>query len=184
MTKKIIQGVLIVAIIVIAYFIYNSIAKPIRFQEEKDKRYSKVIERLKDIRTAQIAFFDKYGRYTASFDSLINFIKVDSLPIVMAIGTVPDTMTEEQALKAKLIRRDTVNVAVRDTIFPKSFIADSLKYIPFTNGSVFQMQSGEIMTGSKIKVKVFEVVDTKPFDPTDILKVGSMIEATTTGNWE
>lgn len=184
MTKKIIQISLIVAIVVIAYFIYESIAKPIRFKEEKDKRYAKVIDRLKDIRTAQLAYFEKFSRYTSSFDSLISFIKLDSLPIVMAIGNVPDTMTEEQALKANLIRRDTINVAVRDTIFPKTFIADSIKYIPFTKQAMFQMQVGEIMTGSKIKVKVFEAVDTQPFDPTDVLKVGSLTEATTTGNWE
>lgn len=171
-------------IIVLSYLIINSVNKPIKFQKEKDKRYAVVIQRLKDIRTAQLAFFDKYARYTADFDSLINFIRFDSLPVIMAIGTVPDTMTEEDALKLKLIIRDTINVAVSDTIFPENFIPDSIKFVPFTGGVKFKMQAGEIMTGSKVKVKVFEVVDSKPFDPTDVKKVGSMTEVSTSGNWE
>ncbi len=184
MVSKIIKGVLIVAIVVLAYFIYDSIRKPIRFQEERDKRYSQIIDRMKSIRTAELGFYDKYGRYTASFDSLINFIKRDSMPIVKAIGTVPDTLTEEQAVKMKLVYRDTINIAVKDTLFPKTFIADSLKFIPFSGGMEFQLKAGEIITGSKVKVKVFEAIDPNPFDPTFQLKVGSMTEASTSGNWE
>jgi len=184
MANKIIQGVLVVAIIVLSYLIYDSIRKPIRFQEERDKRYAKIIQRLKDIRTAEFGFYEKYGRYTANFDSLIQFIKMDSMPIVKAIGTVPDTLTEEQAIKMKLVYRDTINIAIKDTLFPKGFIADSIKYVPFSNGLIFKLQAGEIVTGSKIKVKVFEAADPQPFDPTFQLKVGSMTEASTSGNWE
>ncbi len=184
MKTKIIQGVLIVGIIVLAYLIFNSVSKPIKFQEERDKRYAKIIERLKLIRTAEIAFFDKYGYYTANFDSLIQFIKTDSMPIVKAIGTVPDTLTEEEAIKLKLVYRDTINIAVKDTLFPKNFIPDSLKYVPYGGGVIFDLKAGEIITGSKVKVKVFEVKDPKPFDPTYQLKVGSLTEASTAGNWE
>lgn len=184
MVSKIIKGVLIVAIVVLAYLIFDSIRKPIRFQQERDKRYAKIIERLKHIRTAEMGFFDKYGRYTANFDSLIQFIKTDSIPIVKAIGTVPDTLTEEQAVKMKLVYRDTINIAIKDTLFPKNFIADSIKFVPFSNNLTFTLNAGEIITGSKVKVKVFEVIDPKPFDPTFQLKVGSMTEASTSGNWE
>jgi hypothetical protein len=181
---KIIQAVLIIGIVVFVYLIINSVSKPIKFQKERDKRYAKIIERLKDIRTAEIAFFDKYGRYTASFDTLIAFIKNDSLPIVKAIGTVPDTLTEEEAVKLKIVYRDTIYVPVKDTLFKKNFIPDSLKYVPFGKGIIFDLKAGEIVTGSKVKVKVFEVKDPKPFDPTFQLKVGSMTEASTSGNWE
>lgn len=184
MVNKIIRVVLVVVIVMLSYLIYDSIRKPIRFQQERDRIYAKIIERLKQIRTAQLAFFDKYGYYTANFDSLINFVKYDSLPIVKAIGTVPDTLTEEQALKMKIISRDTINIAVKDTLFPKNFIPDSMKFVPFSGGLVFKMQAGEILTGSKVKVKVFEVVDPKPFDPTYQLKLGSMTEPSTSGNWE
>ncbi len=184
MKNKIIQGILIVGIVVLAFLIIHSVSKPIKFHQERDKRYSKIIERLKQIRTAEIAFYDKFGYYTANFDSLIQFIKTDSMPIVKAIGTVPDTLTEEEAIKLKLVFRDTINIAVKDTLFPKNFIPDSLKFVPYGNGVIFDLQAGEIITGSKVKVKVFEVKDPKPFDPTFQLKVGSLTEATTSGNWE
>lgn len=180
----IIKSVLVVGIIVLVYLIINSISKPIKFQQERDKRYTKIIERLKQIRTAQIAYYDKYGKYTMNFDSLIYFIKNDSMPIVKAIGTVPDTLTEEEAVKLKIVYRDTIFIPIKDTLFPKFFIADSLKFVPYGSGIIFDLQAGEIVTGSKVKVKVFEVKDPKPFDPTFQLKVGSLTEASTAGNWE
>lgn len=184
MVIKIIKGVISLAIVFLIYLIYDSVRKPIRFHEERDKRYAQIIERLKNIRTAELSFYDKYGRYTASFDSLINFIKYDSMPIVKAIGTVPDTLTEEQAVKMKLVSRDTINIAIKDTLFPKNFIPDSLRFVPFSGGKEFNLNAGEIITGSKVKVKVFEAIDPNPFDPTFQLKVGSMVEASTAGNWE
>ena len=184
MTKRIIQVVLTVAIIGLLYFCYESIATPIRFQKEKARRYNQVIERLKDIRKAQLAYNEKYGLYTASFDTLINFVKNDSLPIVMAIGNVPDTLTEEQAVKMNLVTRDTILISVIDTLFGKAYPVDSIKYVPFTNGAIFKMAVGEVQTGSGVAVKVFEAKDSKPFDPSQVMAVGSLTEATTAGNWE
>ena len=36
-------------------------------------------------------------------------------------------------------KRDTMWVAVMDTIYPKGFNADSMKYIPYGNGAIFEM---------------------------------------------
>jgi hypothetical protein len=48
----------------------------------------------------------KYGRYTGSFDTLINFIKFDSLALVFRKGQVTDEMVakgldEREALKSR-----------------------------------------------------------------------------------
>ncbi|MCX7954349.1 MAG: hypothetical protein N3A01_04060 [Bacteroidales bacterium] len=182
--EKIVKIVLLIGIFVLIILIINSVSKPIKFEKEKNKRYAAIISQLKLIRTAELAFYDKYGYYTANFDSLINFIKTDSLVVIKSIGFVPDTLTEEQALKMKLIIRDTIKVAVKDTLFPKNFVPDSLKYVPYSGGLIFNLKAGEITTQSKVKVKVFEASDPKPFDPTFQLKVGSMEEPTTAGNWE
>ncbi len=184
MNKKIISIVLLVVILVLAYFTYESIMTPIRWRSEKEIRYNKIIERLKDGRKAQLAYYEKYQKYAGSWDTLINFIKTDSLPMIKAIGSVPDTMTEVEALKLNLIIRDTFAVAVLDTIFGKGYPVDSLKAIPFTKDGIFFIGAGEIETGSGLKVKVFEIRDTKPFDPSDVMRVGSLKEATTSGNWE
>lgn len=184
MNKKVISIILLVVIVVLAYFAYESIMGPIRWRSEKEKRHTRIIERLKDCRKAQLAYYEKYTKYAGNWDSLITFIKTDSMPMVKAVGSVPDTLTEADALKMGLIVRDTFFVAVLDTIFGKNYPVDSLKHIPFTKDGIFAIAAGEITTGSGLKVKVFEIRDTQPFDPSDVLQVGSMKEATTSGNWE
>jgi len=72
--KRIIQSVLWIFIFVFAYQIYNSINAPIYFNEIKNERYLKVIEKLKDIRNAQIAYKSVNGVYADNFESLIKFI--------------------------------------------------------------------------------------------------------------
>ena len=47
---------------------------PIDFNKVRDQRYAKVINRLKEIRKAQIAYKDVNGKYSKSFDTLIKFI--------------------------------------------------------------------------------------------------------------
>jgi hypothetical protein len=131
-----------------------------------------------------MAYYEKYMKYSGNWDSLINFIKYDSLPMVKAIGSVPDTLTEIEAIKMGLVVRDTFFVAVLDTVFGKTYPVDSLKYIPYTSGGLFFIGAGEITTGSGVKVKVFEIRDTQPFDPSNVMRVGSLKEATTSGNWE
>ena len=69
-----IQIVLWIASIFFAYKIYDSINGPIKFKQVKNERYAKVINSLKDIRTAQIAHRDVRGQFSNNFDSLIKFI--------------------------------------------------------------------------------------------------------------
>lgn len=151
-TKYIVQIVLGVLIIFITYLIYSGIMKPIDFKAEKDARYGKVIERLKDIRTAQLAYKSVYQKYTGSFDTLISFVKNDSFPVEYKVGSLDDSI----AVAKGLVFRDTIYVPVRDSIFPKGFFVDSLRYIPHTTGVQFELQAGSITTGSKVLVQVFE----------------------------
>jgi len=200
-----IQIILTIAIIVLGYLLYESIMNPIRFNQVKDKRWDATIERLKDVRTAQLAYKSEYGTFTGSFDTLIDFVKNDSFSVVKAIGFVPDSLTEMQALELGLVARDTIKVSVLDSLFKRNYHIDSLRYVPYTNGDTFAMASGEITTGSKVEVEVFEAkvhnnVLLEGLDPQLIanfsderititgyagLKVGSLTEATNNaGNWE
>jgi len=211
--KTAIQVVLAVAIIVLVYLLWESIQKPIRFNKEKDRIEMATIQRLKDIRTAQLAFRSEFGRFSGDFDSLITFLKTDSFSVVQAIGSVPDSMIEElgrrkaeiQALKEGLISRDTIRLSVKDSLFVASYPIDSLKFAPYTQGYEFELGAGTLQTTSKVAVRVFEAKV-----PYDILlaglnrqliinyketrelitgypglKVGSLEEATNNaGNWE
>ena len=204
--KTVIQIVLGIAIIVLGYLLVESIMNPIRFNKERDLRYEKTINRLIDIRTAQVAYKSQFGKYTGSFDTLIDFVKTDSFKVVQAFGFVPDGYTEKKALEEGIIKRDTVRVSVKDSLFAPNYQIDKLRYVPFTNDKEqFKMAAGQIETGSQVKVEVFEV---KVHNNTLLhgldrqlvinfnderekiagyagLKVGSLEEATNNaGNWE
>ena len=158
--KKIIQIALAITIVVLAYLIWESIQNPIRFNKEKDTRYAATIQKLKDIRTAQNAYKDEYGKYTASFDTLINFIKTDSMKLVRAEGSISDELlamgwTEEIAAKEGIITRDTIRIAIKDTLFAENFNADLLWKVPFTEDDTFEMATA-VLRVSNLNVFVFE----------------------------
>ena len=79
--KKIAQIILAVAIVALVYVIYDQISTPIKFDDELKAKKAQVIDRIKDIRTAQRAFKSKYQRFTGSFDTLTNFILQDTLEL-------------------------------------------------------------------------------------------------------
>lgn len=159
--KAVINILLTIVIIVLAYLLYESIMDPIRFNKEKDKRETAIKERLIDIRSAQVLYRSKYGRYTGSFDTLINFIKFDSLALVFRQGQVTDDMIakgldEQKALKQGLIVRDTTYIPINDSVFSIKYPIDSIRYVPYLTGEQFEMASAALTTGSMVVVQVFE----------------------------
>ena len=104
---------------------------------------------------------------------------------------------EAKALAMGIIVRDTSKIAVREELFKDNFqqVVDSLSIIPFSGGTKFSINSGEIEKG-KVKVKVFEVTapyteifkglktDNEGIDMTQSLILGSMEEPNINGNWD
>ena len=161
MKRIIIQIVLVAIAIVFGYMIWNTIQTPIHFEKEKKTRYDDVVERLKDIREAELAYKDVYQKFSGDWDSLIAFVKYDSIPQVRKIGMLTDEMIaqgmdEKDALKKGLITRDTIRVSVLDKVFGKEYKIDDLKIIPHSGGQVFWLGQTIITTGSGVKVPVFE----------------------------
>ena len=178
--KTVFNVVLAVCAIALVYVCYGSIMGPINFDNEKKAREKEVIARLIDIRKAQVEWRQLHeGKYTADFDSLIDFVKTAKLPFVKKEGSLTDAqleagMTEKKAMKlidkAKKtgnwkevekeglmnFKRDTMWVSVLDTIFPKGFNADSMKYVPFGNGKVFEMQVRSDTTKSGAPLNLFQ----------------------------
>lgn len=212
--KKVFQILLAVIIVVLGYFSTMSILKPIEFGKIKKQRYDRITQQLKDIRKAQVAYKEVNGKYTGSFDTLINFVKTDSMPLIRSIGSLTDEqveagMTEKEAVKKGFITRDTIKISALDTIFGKSYPIEKLRYVAFTKKKhQFNMGAGFIVTGSKVKVQVFEARVSNTIIFEDIyteyadyikeengnrlrlnkypgLKVGSLEEANNNaGNWE
>ena len=172
---KIINIVLSVVILLLAAYLYYIISQPIKFEKEKKLRYSEVINQLKQIRMTQLAYKAEHGKYSSDFNELIEFAKNGQFTVVKRIGNADDTTA--------VVIRDTSYISVKDSLFKNNLSVDSLAVIPFTSGAKFKMDAGIIEKG-RVKVPVFEVIDTKPFDKEDILKVGSMSEPTNAGNWE
>jgi hypothetical protein len=191
MLKIVLSVVLVVLVSGLTVANYQSIKVPIDFKNEKDRRYEHVIQRLKDIRTAELAYKAKYQKYQGNIDSLVYFLKTDSLIVVKATGEVPDSLSLEQALERKLVFRDTILVNAYDSLFASQnvkdrvhpFKLDSLPMVPFSGGKRFKLDAG-VVDRSSVKVAVFQATDAAPFDKTDVLQVGSMNDPKTNGNWE
>ena len=202
MNKKltIINIVLALLAVVGVYLIYNSISQPVIFENTKKEREIKIVQNLKDIRSTQGLFKENYNRYTANFDSLIEFIKVGELPVVNIIPDPNDTTFTKTI-------NDTVGyIKVVDSLFKDrvNFDVENLRYIPFSEPKQeFDIQAGYIMRGG-MNVPVFEVkthyktyligldeqrIRNEAKQREDLnkypgLKVGSMTEPSTDGNWE
>ncbi len=178
--KTVINLVLAACAIGLVYICYGSIMGPINFDATKKAREKEIIARLIDIRKAQQEYRTLHqGAYTDNFDSLIDFVKTAKLPFIMKVGTLTDDqlnngMTEKKAMeiinKAKRtnkwdevekeglqnFRRDTMWVAVMDTIFAKGFNPDSLPYVPYGNGAKFELAIRKDTTKAGAPLNLFQ----------------------------
>ncbi|MEZ3443440.1 hypothetical protein [uncultured Alistipes sp.] len=159
--KKLVQVALAIVILGLIYVIYQQIATPIRFEKETNQRKALVIDRIKDIRTAERAFKTKYQHFTGDFDSLINFVLNEELELERKIVDEDDSVGLAQLKKAGKKNVETFTIAVIDTIFaPKTLTPDQVKelrYVPFTERKVqYILQAGQLTTGSGVVVPVVE----------------------------
>ncbi len=160
--KTVLQIVLFILAVLLSFFIYKSIQRPIQFEKAKKVRYDVTVEKLKDIRKAELAYKNVYGKFTGSWDTLINFIKHDSVITIRKIGELNDSMveagiTERKAVEMGLIVRDSARISALEAVFGDGYNADNLKYIPVPGEPTeFQLGATVIITGSGIGVPVFQ----------------------------
>ena len=181
--KIVVEILLALAAVGCVYGIYSSIMKPVNFNKEKARRQEVAVQRLKDIRTLEVAFKGVYNRFTDSIDSLKQFYNTGKMDIIMQVGSNDDSLAventkkykndknfkklskEEQNAKfmelyrqgEKLVFSISTPIAVKDTLFNNrpDFSIDSLKYIPFSGGQEVQMEA-TIKTVSGVQVPLFE----------------------------
>ena len=196
MERKI-RLVLWVLVLGLGYALFNTIMNPIRFNKEKKDRSADVIERLKDVRKAQIAFKEVNRFYAPSFNELIPFVDSGKFTIVQR-------RDEELKYYNKVYReyqlKDTTYVdtlgyaSIKDSIFGADYNLEKLRFIPHTENVELKLRAGKIKSG-KLNVHVFEARAPKEeylvgLDE-DLVKnaskdlvVGSMTSAKINGNWE
>ena len=158
--KKIAQIILAVAIVALVYVIYDQISTPIKFDDELKAKKAQVIDRIKDIRTAQRAFKSKYQRFTGSFDTLANFILQDTLELERKIVDEDDSVAMAQLKKMGKKNVEKFKIAVIDTIFSPKRLSkqdvEQLRYIPGTDDKAqFIMEAG-YTTASNVVVPIVE----------------------------
>ena len=180
--RTIFQIVLGIAIVGLAILLYDSIMKPMRFENEYNKRRDACAEKLKAIRTLEEAYKVTYGTYCGSFDTLVTrlmtedsmktVVKVtnyDKIPADVDINEVP----ESEAVKKGYVSRSEVfiNPIVKLREDKKLPIIDAnghtrqltdeeisnLRYVPYPKGerNEFELKAA-MLEKSGFFVPVFE----------------------------
>lgn len=152
---------LVLAVVLLTYMCYRSIMSPIEFNAERAVREKAIEARLIDIRKAQIEYKNVHRIHAANFGELIKFLKEEKLPYLRKEGVLTDEqlekgMTEQEAVKKGLIKRDTFWVLAKDTLLGVNYNADSIRFVPGF-AAEFLMDTASITNAaSGYTVKVFE----------------------------
>ena len=200
-----------VLIAFLGYQTFMSIYEPIKFNKVKKKRYADVIERLVDIRDAQLAHRQVTGEFATNFENLVAFIDSAQFTITQRRDS---TILDEEATKRyggvetykDIIIIDTLDyVSVKDSLFKTSDRFRTMMNVPHSdNNAIVEMQAGFLGDDGDIKIPVFEakvqkkvilhdqdkdlisqeneVVSVDGVNG-DAIRVGSMEEVNTSGNW-
>ncbi len=204
---RIIKGVLWLLIIIFAYKVYGSINGPIEFNKVKNERYLKVIDRLKDIRNAQIAYKSVNGIYCDNFDSLVNFVDTAQYTLIQKRDSsyLEYNRTFRIDMLKEVIVVDTLGFAsVKDSLFGNSNRYKNMAQVPIQGINENFKIKADIIDKNGYNVPVFEVRVSKDivlFDQNkDLLKqekglmsvdgvngpdivLGSLTEVSSNGNW-
>ena len=180
--RTIIQIVLGIVIVALAVVLYNSIQKPMRFDNEYTKRRDACAEKLKAIRTLEDAYKLTYGRYTGSFDTLFSrlmnedsmkvvskVLNYDQIPADVDINEVPELeaikkgyATRVEVLVNPITKlRDDGKLPIMDARGYTHQMTDeeilNLRYVPYPKGekNEFELKAA-MLEKSGLFVPVFE----------------------------
>ena len=202
-----IKAVLYVISVVLAYLIYLSVMEPITFNKNREERFSAVIEKLKDIRDAQVAYRTVNGEFAKDFETLISFIDTGVYTITQQKDSsfMRYNRVYRIDMQVDTVVIDTLGtVAVKDSLFKGDSSYKTLFSVPFAqNGERFEMKS-DVVNKQGFDAPVFEASvkkDVVLYDqPKELLarenahnsieevngntiRVGSLTDVSTSGNW-
>ena len=152
--KPVVSVVLWVVIIFFGYKIYNSIMQPINFNKIKKQRYAKVIENLKTIRDAELAYAQVNRRFTDKYDELVSFIDTAQFAITEIKNIV---VTEQRGRITVDVEKRIVDTVGFEPVL-KSFEGRDYKNmmnVPGTDAK-FDLKVGSVEKVQGVKASVFE----------------------------
>ena len=176
--KILIEILLAAAAVGLVYLLYSSIMQPVNFNKEKANRQAVAVQRLKDIRTLQVAYKSVTGKFNSSIDSLKQFYENGQMAVVMQVGSMDDSLavahTEAvkkankgikdvdlfrmyQAGDKNLVFSVQNKINVKDTLFNHrdDFNIDAIGTIPFSDGEPVEMDA-IVKKVSGVDVPLFE----------------------------
>ncbi|WP_191860919.1 hypothetical protein [Hanstruepera ponticola] len=208
--KPVLTILLWILIFFLGYQTFMSIYEPIKFNEVKNKRYLQVIENLIDIRDSQLAHRQVTGKFAGDFDGLVTFIDTAKYTITQRRDTtvIDKELTKRyggvETVKDSIIIDTLGFVSVRDSLFGSSDRYKTMMNVPTAKeGTKFTMKAG-FLEEDDVRIPVFEAFVKKEdilYDQErdlilqenevisvdgvngDALRVGSMDEVSTSGNW-
>ncbi|MBO6606294.1 MAG: hypothetical protein JJ905_07610 [Psychroserpens sp.] len=206
--KPVLNIVLWALIVFLGYITVMSVYGEIQFNKLKNERYDQVIAKLKDIRDAQLAHRTVTGEFSGNFDDLIKFIDTAEFTITQRKDS---TIIDEELTRRfggvettrDIVVIDTLGfVPVKDSLFGADSRYRTMMNLPVGEpGAKFELKAGRLAENG---IAVFEASVDKAvilFDQDEnlvakekevvsvdevngpTLKVGSMDEPYTKGNW-
>ena len=131
------RALMVVGIAGAAYFFMastNSVLDEEQFQMDRARINAVTIQRLTDIRDAELAYREVKGEFTNSFDTLLAFINEPLVPLNFSIGSFHDTLPEADCREAGFViqRADVPGIAAEkgwtEQALLDSITADAVAY--------------------------------------------------------
>ena len=175
--KKGINVILGICAVGLLFICWRSIRDTKDFDADVKSRENVVKARLMEIRSAEEAYKAQHeGVYCADWSVLIDFVKNGKLPIVMKQGLLTEEQMDKGLTESKAaaivnsgdqaaivanglqnFRRDTIWVSLVDSLYNyEGFVADSMRYIPFSQGDTFELIACPNTTRSGSIIQVME----------------------------
>ena len=175
--KKVINVILGICVVGLLYICWRSIKDTEDFDATVAARENVVKARRLEIRSAEEAYKAQHdGVYCADWSELIKFVKEGKLPVVMKQGLLTEDQMNKGLTEAKAaaivnsgdaaaiaanglqnFKRDTIWISLQDSLYHyEGFVADSLRYIPFSEGDTFEIIACPNTTRSGTIIQVME----------------------------
>ncbi len=191
---KIVSVVMLVVWVSLAVFLVYSIKSSIDEAERIEKAEARIIEQLKMIREAEIAYMTVNGQYTSDWDKLLSFIDTGNFYLTQRSETIIPQPYGKDSIYVEI---DTLGTkSVLDSLYGGNkwprFDLTTLPYVPGTQVK-FDVWADKILKAGLL-VNAIEVKNPRPVDPSrdeeseyntrKPLRFGSRTSVTTAGNWE
>lgn len=204
--KPVLHIVLWAVIAFLGYHTFMSVYGEIQFNQRKEKAYNLVIDKLIDIRDAELAYKQVNGKFTDNFDELVKFIDNGKYTITQRRDSTIVDVERTKLFHGVTVTKDIVIidtlgfVPVKDSLFKNDTRYKTMMNVPVGKpGAKFELKAGlldnipvfeasvdkEILLDGEDKNLIAKEKQVVSVDGVNgpKLSVGSMDEVKTNGNW-